>query len=143
MARSVIKHSILRGKDLLVQDVGDVVKVTAPVKHVLAVCVHVPVKYVCRCMVPHVAVGDEAHVGVLGSDCCEEGDVVLHVPGLPTVLQMHPAVTCIQAAQQAVETCSLCDYTTGVLGSDGCEEGYVVLLIPGLPTVLQMHPAKM
>ena len=60
----------------------------APVEHVLAVCVHVPVEYVCRCVVPHVAVGDEAHVGVLGSDGCEEGYVVLHIPGLPTILQM-------------------------------------------------------
>ncbi len=58
-----------------------------PVKHVLGVCVHVPVKQVCRGMIGHVTVGDEAHVGVLGSDGCEEGNVVFHIPWLATILQ--------------------------------------------------------
>ncbi len=46
-----------------------------------------PVKQVCRGMIGHVTVGDEAHVRVLGSDGCEEGNVVFHIPWLATILQ--------------------------------------------------------
>ena len=86
----VIKHSILRCKHLLVLDVGNVVKVVTPVKHVLAVCVHVPVEDVCGCVRVHVTVGDETHVGVASADGCKECNVVLHIPRLSTVLQQRP-----------------------------------------------------
>lgn len=89
VASGVIKHSILRSKDLLVQDVGDVVKLVPSIKHVLAVGVQVPVKDVCGCVVAHVTVGDEPHVGVLGSDGCEKCDVVFQVPRLAAVLHTH------------------------------------------------------
>ena len=56
--------------------------------HISLLFLHVPVEEVRGGMVFHITVGDEAHVGVLGSDCCEEGYVVLHIPGLPTILQM-------------------------------------------------------
>ncbi len=59
----------------------------APVEHVLGVRVHVPVKHVCRGMISHVTVGDETHVGVLGSDGCEEGNVVFCIPWLAAILQ--------------------------------------------------------
>ena len=81
----VIKDSVLRRKDLLAR--GGVIKVMAPVKHILAVCVHVPVIQVCGCVHVHIAVGDEAHVRVAGPDGREECNVVLHVPRLATVLQ--------------------------------------------------------
>lgn len=80
----VIKDSILRRKHLLAR--GGVVKVVAALEHVLAVCVHVPIKQVRGCVHVHVAVGDEAHVGVAGPDGGEECNVVLHVPRLATVL---------------------------------------------------------
>lgn len=80
----VIKDSILRRKDLLAR--GSVIKVMAPVKHILAVCVHVPIIQVCGCVHVHVAVGDEAHVRVFGPDGREECNVVLHVPRLATIL---------------------------------------------------------
>ena len=57
-----------------------------PVKHVLAVRVHVPVKVVCRGVVAHVAVANEGDVGVHCSHGCEEGNVVLHVPWLAAIL---------------------------------------------------------
>lgn len=41
-------------------------------------------------MILHVAVGYEAHVGVLGTNGCEECDLVLIVPWLPTVLHIKP-----------------------------------------------------
>ena len=82
----VIKHSILRRKQLLVLDVGNVVELVAAVKHVLGICVEVPVEEVCRSMWVHVTVGDEAHVGVACSDSCKECNVVLHIPGFATVL---------------------------------------------------------
>ena len=47
---------------------------------------HVPVKEVGWAMISHVAVGDEAHVGIPCPDGCEEGNVVLCVPGLSAVL---------------------------------------------------------
>ena len=68
-------------------DVGDVVEVMAPVKHGLAVSIQVPVKEVGGGMWVHVTVGDEAHVGVARPDRCKEGDVVLYIPGLSTILQ--------------------------------------------------------
>ena len=80
----VIEDSVLGREDLLAR--RGVIKVMAPVEHVLAVCVHVPVKQVCGCMHIHVAVGDEAHVRVAGPDGGEECNVVFHIPRLATVL---------------------------------------------------------
>ena len=84
----VIKDSILRSKDLLILDVGDVVEVMSPVKHVLAVRVHVPVPQVCGCVRVHITVGDEPHVGVARPDGRKECNVVLNIPRLATILHV-------------------------------------------------------
>lgn len=86
----VIKDSILRCKHLLAG--WGKVKVMAALKHVFAVGVHMPVPKVRGCMHVHVAVGDEAHVGVAGPDGGEECNVVLHIPRLATVLRARETV---------------------------------------------------
>lgn len=88
-AGRVAHHPKLRCKDLLIAHVFHVIKIMPPVKHVLTVCVQVPVKEVSGGMVAHVAVGDEAHVGMLCSDGGEECYVVLHIPGFATILRGH------------------------------------------------------
>ena len=131
VASGVIKHGILGGKDLLVQDVGDVVKLVPPVKHVLAVGVQVPVKDVCGCVVAHVTVGDEAHVGMLGSDGCEKSNVVFHVPRLAAVLHTHTVKLVhlplmLASGQGILCGCVTWDAHVGVLDSDGCEDSNLV-----------------